>query len=555
MPSRAPAAFTAAIPILLLPICWLPTTLVGGAMYAPPLLFFAPILLAALRGRLPLAIGVALAAVILAGPLTPQDIDAGIPQRTSDWVVRGGYFLAAAIGMTVAVRRLRRQALHDPLTGLPNRALLAEHLTVALARARRTGRALAVASIDLDDFKLVNDNLGHAAGDRLLGEVAGRIAGSLRETDVLARQGGDEFLVLLSDLDDGRTATVAANAAYDRIRAALDEPFRLGGAELQIGMSMGVSVFPDDAADAEALHRHADAAMYKAKNDGGGIACYEAGEAAAPLARLSLAARLRRAIDEGELELHYQPIYDMAAGGILGMEALVRWRHPRRGLVPPLEFIPVAEQTGVIDALGDWVVHETCRQAQAWRELGLLPGFGVNVSPYQLRRADFAERLAATVASYGMEPSRFIVELTESAWMLEADRTMPMMAQLREAGFVLALDDFGAGYSSLSRLIDLPLQVVKIDRQFLSGVPERPQAVAVLEAIMNLTRTCGCDVVLEGIETQAQRDVAVAMGCTIGQGFGLARPVPAGEATVLLLEGMLQGRRLPQGADASAQTG
>ena len=553
MISRARGALSAAAPFLLLPLCWLPIVAVGGAMHAPPLLFFGPILLAALRGRMVQAIAVALFAMVLAGPFTPQDVEGGVPQQTSDWVVRGLYFLTAAIGVTIAAWRLRRQALHDSLTGLPNRTMLAEHLAVALARARRSGRAIALAYIDLDDFKLVNDNLGHAAGDRLLVDVGHRLESCLRDTDVLARQGGDEFLLLLADLDDPETAKKAAVATYERMRAAFDEPFHLDGAELAIGVSMGVSVFPQDASDAETLHRHADTSMYRAKENGGGLTVFEASQAAAPLARLSLAARLRRAIDDGELELHYQPIWDLSAGGIMGIEALVRWRHPLRGLVPPLEFIPVAEQTGVIDALGDWVLEETCRQARVWQDLGLSPGLGINVSPYQLRRPAFAERMRGTIVSHDLDPGRFIVELTESAWMLDADRTLLMLQELREAGLVLALDDFGAGYSSLSRLLHLPLQIVKIDRQFLDGVPDQPGAVAVLDAIMRVAKTCGCDIVIEGIETDAQRDVVTGMGARLGQGFGLGRPLPAAEATALLLERITAGRRVAPAARSQAR--
>jgi diguanylate cyclase (GGDEF)-like protein len=550
---RVSAAARAAAPFLLLPLCWAPTYAIGGATHAPPLLFFAPILLAAMRGRMVPSVLVALAATVLAGPLTPQDVDADVAQRTSDWLVRGGFFLAAGVGVTLAVRRLTREALHDTLTGLPNRDLLAEHLAVALARAKRSGRAVALASIDLDDFKLVNDNLGHAAGDRLLVAMAERLSTCLRDTDVLARQGGDEFLLLLADCDDAATARRAATTTFDRIRAALDAPFLLDGAELAIGMSMGVCVFPEDAGDAETLHRHADAAMYRSKEAGGGLTCFAEDEAPAPLARLSLAARLRRAIDEGELEVHYQPIWDLAQDGIMGVEALVRWNHPRRGLVPPLEFVPVAEQTGVIDALGEHVLEQTCRQARMWRDLGLHPGFGVNVSPYQLRRPGFADRLLGTIAAHGLEPSRFIVELTESAWMLDADRSLAALAELRAGGVVLALDDFGAGYSSLSRLLHLPLQIVKVDRQFLQGVPENADATAVLGAIMHLATTCGVDIVVEGVETDAQKDVLLGMGARIGQGFGLGRPVPAGQATALLLEHLLPARRTSAG-DVRAQT-
>ena len=551
--ARARAACSAATPYLLLPLCWLPTYVFGGASHAPPLLLFAPVLLMAMRGRLWPSLVVACLAIILAGPLTPQDFSTGVGQNTSDWMVRALFFLAVAIGVTFAARRLQRQALHDPLTGLPNRGLLAEHLSVALARARRNGRALALASVDLDDFKLVNDNLGHAAGDQLLVEIGRRLSGALRDTDVLARQGGDEFLVLMSDFADGDSARRAAATAFDRIRTALDEPLRLDGAELAIGASMGVSVFPDDAADAGTLHRHADASMYRAKQCGGGLMVFDEHEAPAPLARLSLAARLRQAIDAGELEVHYQPIWDMRAGDIMGMESLVRWRHPHRGLVPPAEFISVAEQTGVIDAVGEWVFEETCRQARVWADMGLLPGFGVNVSPYQLRRPGLPGRLAATIASYGLAPHRFIVELTESAWTLDADRTLPVLSDIRDAGLVLALDDFGAGYSSLSRLIDLPLDIVKVDRQFLDGVPDRPEATAVLEAITRLAVTCDCDVVVEGVETEVQREVLIGMGCRLGQGFGLARPMQSGPATALLLERIAPARRVEPLAHAQAR--
>jgi diguanylate cyclase (GGDEF)-like protein len=547
MPARARTAIVAATPFLLLPLCWLPTWSVGGAANAPPLLFFAPILLAAVRGRLLPALAVALLSTILAGPLTPHDVDAGIAQRTSDWLVRGLFFVAAAAGVSLAVRRLRRQALHDALTGLPNRALFGEHLAAALARARRSGRSVALAYLDLDDFKLVNDNLGHAAGDRLLTELAERLRATLRETDILARQGGDEFLILLADQDDADAARTAAQKAFNRIRDALDEPFLLDGAELAIGISMGVSVFPQDAGDEETLHRHADASMYRAKATGGGLVLFEPDEAPAPLARLSLAARLRRAVDDGELELHYQPIWDMRGNAIFGMESLVRWRHPHRGLVPPDEFIPVAEQTGVIDALGDWVLEETCRQARVWDDLGLMPGFGLNVSPYQLRRHDFAESAVRRIHAYGLRPQRFVIELTESAWMLDARRTLPVVDALRAGGCVLALDDLGAGYSSLARLLHLPLDVVKVDRQFLAGVPENPDATAVLEAIVRLAVTIDCDVVVEGIETAAQRDAVLAMGGRLGQGYGLGRPVPAGEATALLLEHLLPSRRRDTG--------
>jgi EAL domain-containing protein (putative c-di-GMP-specific phosphodiesterase class I) len=280
--------------------------------------------------------------------------------------------------------------------------------------------------------------------------------------------------------------------------------------------------------------------MYEAKSDGAGVTVYGA-EIEDPLQRLALAARLRRAIDAGELELHYQPIVRAADRGVLGIEALVRWRDPERGLVPPLEFIPVAERTGVVDALGDWVLEAMCAQGAAWADEGMHPHIGVNVSPRQLRRNGFAERAAATVERYG-SPT-FVLELTESAWSLEASRLLPVLHDLRAAGFTLAIDDFGAGYSSLWRLRELPVQVIKVDRAFLDGVPGDPQACAVYAAILQLADTVGCDVVAEGVETAGQAAFLAERGCSILQGYLFSRPLPAAEATALLRERLIPERR------------
>jgi diguanylate cyclase (GGDEF)-like protein len=433
-------------------------------------------------------------------------------------------------------------AFHDVLTGLPNRALLGERVGEAIAAAQGSGHAVALLYVDLNDFKLVNDSLGHAAGDDLLQRVSDRLRAVVRSGDTLARQGGDEFLLLLADLPV-ETAVVVAERVAAEIGALLEDPFTIGDAVFQIGGSVGISVFPTLATDAESLQKQADTAMYRAKKTGGGYSVYERTDAD-PLARLSLAARMRRALVADEFELHYQPVYSIrSAPEIRGIEALIRWRDPERGLVPPMQFIPVAEHTGVIDAIGEWVIEETMRQGREWLDAGLSPALGFNVSPRQLRKPRFHERLMATIERHGIDPHRAVVELTESAWMQDTARVLPVLHQLRESGVQLALDDFGAGYSSLARLRALPVDIIKIDRAFLDGIPEDPQACGVFAAILQLAEACGCDVVAEGIETAAQLDFLTAHGCQLGQGFHFARPAPVAEFTPLLAQMLIAERR------------
>jgi diguanylate cyclase (GGDEF)-like protein/PAS domain S-box-containing protein len=433
-------------------------------------------------------------------------------------------------------------AYHDRLTGLPNRALLEEQLTRDLTRARRNGAPVALLYFDLDNFKLVNDSFGHTAGDEVLRETALRVSELTRTGDVLARQGGDEFLLLL-DCSAAATAGAAtdvdasaatdpraiAQIAGDRIAAALERPFEVSGAEFHVGASIGVALFPEHADDQESLFKAADAAMYQAKRAGGGtVAFYEPRESDARQ-RLSLTTRLRRAIDDGELRLHYQPIVRVSDGSLDSLEALVRWEDPEEGLIPPGAFIPVAEETGLIDGIGAWVVEALCEQAVTWAAEGFAPRLNFNLSPRQLRRADLVSSIAAQIASHRLDAGQFCAELTETALLSDARRQRSLLTELKEAGLAIAIDDFGAGHSSLGRLRDLPVQVLKVDRSFLRRVPDDTGSAAIVAAILDLGRALGMTTVVEGVEEQEQLDFLRAHGCPLAQGFLLSRPVPADE--------------------------
>lgn len=420
-------------------------------------------------------------------------------------------------------------AYHDPLTKLPNRALLDEHLALGLARARRSGAAVALLYVDLDDFKAVNDSLGHSAGDELLRRIAVRLRGVVRSTDLLARQGGDEFLILLTDLEtDPR---MAAEVVAKQVEQALLEPFSIADAEFEIGSSIGISIYPHDATDADTLLRHADAAMYEVKQAGrGGIASY-GGDSRHTLARLSLTSKLRRALQREDFVVHYQPLVVPATGDLVAFEALVRWQDAERGIVGPNEFIPLAEDAGLIEAIGGWVLHAVCTQLREWRADGLDAHVHVNVSPRQLRRPDFPSTVREALASEGLEPACLTLEITESAAMLDAERANPVVRALHDMGVRLAIDDFGSGHSSLARLRDVPVEVLKIDQSFLRGVPDDAQAAAMTRAIIELGSALGMLTVAEGVTSEAQRLFLIEQGCPLAQGFHFARPLVAAEAT------------------------
>jgi diguanylate cyclase (GGDEF)-like protein/PAS domain S-box-containing protein len=431
-----------------------------------------------------------------------------------------------------AEQQITYLAYHDPLTGLGNQALLAEHLKLALARSRRTGAGVALLHLDIDNFKLVNDSLGHRAGDELLCRLAVRLQETIRATDMLARVGGDNFLLLLADLHDD--VERAAERVAAQVAACLAEPFEIAGAEFQISASTGIALAPRDAGDAEALLAHADSAMYRAKETARGAWAGFVAAGRDPLERLSIAARLRRALANAEFQLHYQPIF-AADGRLAGVEALLRWHDPERGgLVSPSDFIPVAEDTGLIEPIGDWVIGAVCEQQVAWAARGHEPQISVNVSPRQLRRLDFIPRVREHLARSGADPARITVELTETAMHADAGDPEPVLRALHDIGLQLALDDFGSGYSSLSRLREMPMDTLKIDRAFLRQVPENREAAAIITAILALARALGRATVAEGVETEAQRAFLIEQQCPFLQGFLLARPMPVDEVEALM---------------------
>jgi diguanylate cyclase (GGDEF)-like protein len=424
-----------------------------------------------------------------------------------------------------AEARVAYMAYHDALTGLGNRSLYTETLELAIKRASRNDLAVAVLFLDLDNFKLVNDSLGHPAGDALLVELARRLRGCTRDTDLIVRQGGDEFLMLMGDLDPDQAAAAADRVAH-RVHESLEEPFDLNGTQFHARCSIGISLFPRDARDAESLMKNADAAMYRAKRLEPGGHSFFSGDAMDAMARLSYATRLREAIDAERWVLHYQPIIDLGDGSVVGAEALIRWQDASGGLVPPGEFIPIAEELGLIEAIGDWVIGEVARQHRVWSASGLDLGISFNLSPRQLWSPRLAERIVERLREGGVEPSSVTAEITESTAMADPDRTQKILSELRSWGVRLAIDDFGTGYSSLARLKHMPVDILKIDRAFIRDVDSDRRLAGMVRAMIQVAHSLDMLPLAEGVETRAEWEFLRSNGCRLAQGFLFARPMP-----------------------------
>ena len=424
-------------------------------------------------------------------------------------------------------RRLAYLAQFDPLTGLANRTLLADRFGQMIAQAKRSGRPLSVLFIDLDDFKLVNDRLGHAAGDLLLCQVALRLQGAVRAGDTVGRISGDEFAVVLGDLASADDAALVAQKILER----LAEPVALAGEQTFVTGSVGIAGFPTDGQDVETLLGAADAAMYRAKQSGrNGFEFYTTEITQRTRARAQLAFELRHALERNEFALAYQPKFDLASGKACGAEALLRWKHPQRGLVPPEEFIPVLEDTGLIVQVGEWVIRRACEDIKGWIAAGEQPlPVAVNLSARQFRARDLDNRIRSLVAAAGVDPALIELEITESQLMQDPEHAVRILRSLRDGGIRIAIDDFGTGYSSLAYLTRFPVKALKIDRSFVADVFSDHADAAIVRTIIEMAHQLGFTVIAEGVETDRQAAFLRQFGCEQAQGFLFAPPMPASE--------------------------
>ena len=431
-------------------------------------------------------------------------------------------------------QELRHQAMHDTLTGLPNRALLMDRLEQAIEFARRLDQSLTLLFLDLDRFKTVNDSLGHAAGDELLRVVSRRIGSVLRPGDTFARLGGDEFVLLLSN----PMSTDVLDNLTNHLTRIVARPVALADREVSVTCSLGYSVYPQDGEDATTLLKRADAAMYRAKQDGGNrMRQYTLGLSSYVVERLEAEIQLKLAVQRGEFVLHYQPQIEIGSGRIVGVEALARWQHPVHGLVPPAQFIPFAEETGMIEPIGEWVLRTACAQAAAWHRSGLpAMRMAINVSARQFHDPALVSMVAQVLAEHGLAPERLELEITESMSMRDPEESCRILASFKALGISIAIDDFGTGYSNLAYLHQFPVSRIKLDRGFVSKLGPQSSSHAIVEAIVSMAHKLDLQVVAEGVETVEQRDQLLRYGCDVLQGYWFSQPVDAATFAGLLQE-------------------
>ncbi len=441
--------------------------------------------------------------------------------------------VSAARAMSV---KMTHSAQHDVVTNLPNRLLLNDRITQSIALVRRYNKSIAVIFLDLDRFKYINDSLGHAVGDKLLQSVSKRLLASVRASDTVSRQGGDEFVILLSEITHPEDAATSAK----KILLSLSAPHFIEGRDLDIAGSIGISIYPEDGGDAETLIMNADTAMYHAKDMGrNNFQFFKAEMNLKAVERQSVEGHLHRALERGEFLLHYQPKVNLETGEITGAEALIRWQQPERGLLPPAQFVSIAEDCGLIVQIGRWVLREACRQARAWQNAGLPPlSIAVNVSAVEFRDKGFVQGVRAILSETGLEARYLELELTEGVLMEDADSTALVLQELKMMGVHLAVDDFGTGYSSLSYLRQFPIDVLKIDQSFVHQITADPEVSSIVSAIIHMGKSLKHLVVAEGIETQEQRSYLQTQRCTEGQGYLFSRPLAAAQFAHLLQMGL-----------------
>jgi len=431
--------------------------------------------------------------------------------------------------------QLEHLVQHDALTGLPNRILLQDRLGQAIELARRQGRQLAVMFMDLDQFKHINDSLGHAVGDQLLQSVAQRLVACVRHSDTISRQGGDEFVLLLPYIERAEDAALSAQKTL----AALALPHRIDQHDLHIGASIGISIYPDDGQDTETLIKSADTAMYSAKENGrNNYKFFEQSMSVRAAQRQSIEADLRRALERQEFVLYYQPKINLHSGAMTGTEALIRWQHPEQGLLSSEQFVPIAEDCGLILPIGCWVLREACRQVQAWLDSGLrVVPVAVNISAVEFRHKSFLESVALILKETGLAPHYLELELTESILMHDAESSAPVLEALKAMGVRLAIDDFGTGYSSLSYLKRFPIDTLKIDQSFVRNIATDTDDATIVRTMIGMGRSLKQRVIAEGVETHEQLEFLRAQHCDEGQGFQFSHPLPAEDFALLLVTG------------------